>query len=266
MTYAALTNWKYDKNLYHTIQSGPQRTSDDLNLTDKYILTSSGYVYASGQQQTFVALTETGADFGNVILAPYPQNTEWKAVPTVVSGYWNNYDDSPQRASGLLTVYNGYRRQAMISTANATVQTAFGPIPGVKSIGAFTYWNGAVPSNQFYDPFNTPYGQDDAKGITGGAGTYPRGGYPMLYSTVTSGTGSRTEWEYAPPVYCQTFAAAERSNVPGSMDAVIRSMYRGRASTYVPNYGGTYGVLGEGVRNMVRTFSPSVNSSNQKSI
>ena len=48
MTYAALTNWRYDKNIYHQIQSGPQRTSNDLDLTDTYVLTSSGYVYASG--------------------------------------------------------------------------------------------------------------------------------------------------------------------------------------------------------------------------
>ena len=153
----------------------------------------------------------------------------------------------------------------MISTANATVQTAFGPIPGVKSIGAYTYWNGAQPSTQLYSPFNTPFGNDSTNGSTGGAGTYPRGGYPILYNTVVSGQ-SRADWEYAPPVYCQTFASAERSNVPGTMESVIRGMYRGRASTYVPNYGAAYGVLGEGVRGMVRTFSPGVNSSNQKGV
>jgi hypothetical protein len=402
MTYSALTNWKYDKNIYHAIQSGPQRTSNDLNLTDTYTLTSSGYVYASGEQQTYVALTQPGANFGVITAGPpqsyaadlgletttfpevrtfevtvvsdngnkfaldgvsqksltlyqgstyifdlsdsstsshpfklsstqdgqhaggvpfttgvttsgsqgspgaylqiivpsgqtgsvYPyctvhtgmggtavytfngpplnlpiyQSSNWRAVPPTISGYWTNYDNYNQHASGVLTVYNGYRRQAMVNVANATVQTALGPIPGVKSIGAFTYWNGAVPSTQFYDPFNTPFGNDESKGITGGAGTYPRGGYPMLYSLVTSGTGSRAEWEYAPPVYCQTFASAERSNVPGSMESVIRSMYRGRASTYVPNYGATYGVLGEGVRGVIRSFSSSINSSNQKSV
>jgi hypothetical protein len=402
MTYAALTNWRYDKNIYHQIQSGPQRTSNDLDLTDTYVLTSSGYVYASGEQQTYVALTEPGANFGVVTPGPpqafpadlgiettsypetktlevtvvsdggnkfaidgvsqksltliqgstyifdlsdtstsshpfrlsetdygiwasgveftngvttsgvqgnpgaylqivvpegqqgavYPyctvhsgmggsavysfnappynlpiyQSTEWRAVPPTVSGYWTNYDNYEQHASGVLTVYNGYRRQAMISTANATVQTAFGPIPGVKSIGAYTYWNGAHPSSQRYNPFNTPFGQDAFDGgSTGGAGTYPRGGYPMLYNTVVSGQ-SRADWEYAPPVYCQTFASAERSNVPGTMNDVIRGMYRGRASTYVPNYGAAYGVLGEGVRGMIRTFSSSVNSSNQKGI
>ena len=276
MTYAALTNWRYDKNIYHQIQSGPQRTSNDLNLTDTYVLTSSGYVYASGEQQTYVALTEPGANFGVITPGPpqafpadlgiettsypetktlevtvvsdggnkfaidgesqksltliqgstyifdlsdtstsshpfrlsetnygiwasgveftngvtssgvqgnpgaylqivvpegqqgavYPyctvhsgmggsavysfnappynlpiyQSTEWRAVPPTISGYWTNYDNYEQHASGVLTVYNGYRRQAMISTANATVQTAFGPIPGVKSIGAYTYW------------------------------------------------------------------------------------------------------------------------------
>ena len=36
------------------------------------------------------------------------------------------------------------------------------------------------------------------------------------------------------------------------MSTVIRSMYRGRSSRYVPNYGAVYGVLGEGVRGMIR--------------
>jgi hypothetical protein len=67
-------------------------------------------------------------------------------------------------------------------------------------------------------------------------------------------------------VYCQTFSEAVRSDLPGQMSTVIRNMYRGRSTRYVPNYGSVYGVLGEGVRNLVRTFSPGVNSSNQKSI
>ena len=32
MTFAALTNWQYDKSLYHRIQSGPQHTGSNLNL------------------------------------------------------------------------------------------------------------------------------------------------------------------------------------------------------------------------------------------
>ena len=87
----------------------------------------------------------------------------------------------------------------------------------------------------------------------------------MLYRTVVSGQ-STANWQYAPPVYCQTWASATRNGVPELMNEVTRGMYRGRASTYVPNYGAAYGVLGEGVRGMVRTFSPGVNSSNQKSI
>ena len=73
MTFAALTNWRYDKSLYHRIQSGPQRTGSNLDLTDTYVLTSSGYVYASGQQQTYVALTTPGADFGTITPGP-PQS------------------------------------------------------------------------------------------------------------------------------------------------------------------------------------------------
>ena len=326
MTYAALTNWRYDKNIYHQIQSGPQRTSNDLNLTDTYVLTSSGYVYASGEQQTYVALTEPGANFGVITPGPpqafpadlgiettsypetktlevtvvsdggnkfaldgvsqqsltlyqgstyifdlsdsstsshpfrlsetqdgthgggsaftngvttsgtqgnpgaylqivvptgqtgavYPyctvhggmggsavysfnappynlpiyQSTDWRAVPPTISGYWTNYDNYEQHASGVLTVYNGYRRQAMISTANATVQTAFGPIPGVKSIGAYTYWNGAQPSTQLYSPFNTPFGNDSTNGSTGGAGTYPR---EVIQSCTTQSSRDKVE-------------------------------------------------------------------------
>ena len=73
MTFAPLSNWRYDKSLYHNIQSGPQKTGSALNLTDTYILTSSGYVYASGQQQTYVALSTPGADYGTITPGP-PQS------------------------------------------------------------------------------------------------------------------------------------------------------------------------------------------------
>ena len=73
MTFAPLSNWRYDKSLYHNIQSGPQRTGSALNLTDTYTLTSSGYVYASGQQQTYVALSTPGADYGTITPGP-PQS------------------------------------------------------------------------------------------------------------------------------------------------------------------------------------------------
>lgn len=406
MTFAALTNWRYDKSLYHNIQSGPQRTGSDLNLTDTYSLTSSGYVYASGEQQTYVALTTTGADFGTitpgppmflasdvgVITAVFPEtktfevtvvndggnkfaidgtsqknltlyqgstyifdlsdssnafhpfrlsqsldgthgvgteytdgvttsgtqgnpgaylqivvptdladplypycqvhagmggtakysvtevpvhrqifnSTDWRFVPPAVSGYWTNYENVYQAGSGVLTVYNGYRRQGLISTANSTVQTAFGPEPGLKNRGPFVWYGNNVPDNQQYLPFQTGGTAPDG-GSTGGGMQYPLAQYPTLIRTTSSGTASRAEWQYYPPSYCESRVESVRSQaLPGEVadgkNVVIRNSYRGKSSRYVPNYGSTYGVLGEGIRGMIRTFSPGVNSSNQKGI
>lgn len=282
MTYAALTNWKYDKKLYHNIQSGPQRTADDLNLTDTYELVSSGYQWSEGEQQSYYAVNYEGADFGIITAGPpnafieslpdssitkqWGYSTDWRQVPAMISGWWSNYDDYFQRASGVLTVYNGYRRQGLISTANSTVQTAFGPEPGLRDRGAYTYFGAAVPDNQFYSPFETPAGNTAAQGITGGPNTYERVKFPMLTNPTNDSSGSRAAWEYHKPVYCQTFVESVRSTAPGATGGVVRNMYRGKSSRYVPNYAGGYGVLGEGVRNLVRTFSASVNSSNQKGI
>ena len=77
MVQAALTNWKYDKSLYHAIQSGPQRTGDNLDLTDTYRVVSSGYQIPGGNlipayQQTFVGVDYEGADFG--VIRPGPPN------------------------------------------------------------------------------------------------------------------------------------------------------------------------------------------------
>jgi hypothetical protein len=396
MTTLALTNWKYDKSLYHNIQSGPQRTGSNLDLTDTYIFVEGQYEWAPGQIQNYTGVNDQGADFG--IITPGPPNAEaaifaappvttiavaifnpgtgnrfyfngverpvlavvrngtyvfdqsdvtntlndiafsttpdgtfgggveytvgvtrsgtpgtagatvtlvvasdaptelyyysqdtagygneiqvppvpitkiwgystaWRAVPPVVPGYWTNYSDYYQQPSGVLSVYEGYRRQGLFGTANSTVQAAFGPNPGVKDIGAFTYYGAAVPDNQFYSPFDTPEGNTAAQGITGGPGTYERVKFPILTNPTNDDSGSRAAWQYNQPVYCQTFVEVVRSDVPGATGNVVRNMYRGRSSRYVPNYGSTYGVLGEGVRNVIRTFSASVNSSNQKGI
>ena len=73
MTYASQTNWKYDKNLYHNIQSGPQRTEDTLDLTDTYKLVSSGYRMPNGKQQSYYTVLNDGPDFG--IITPGPPMT-----------------------------------------------------------------------------------------------------------------------------------------------------------------------------------------------
>lgn len=256
MTYAALTNWRYDKNLYHSIQSGPQRTGDNLNLTDTYLVVSSGYVAPDGVQQTFLGVNDEGSDFGEIRLGPPNLSgyltTDWRQVPTAVSGYWNNYTEVNPTASGLLTSYEGYRQRGRYYVADRWVETAYGPEPGLKDIGPFTWYGAAVPDNQRYDPFQTPAGNTAEQGSTGGPNSYPRARFPTLTNPTNDTTGSRAAWEYHPPVYCQTFSEAVRSTQPGQMSTVIRSMYRGRSSRYVPNYGSVYGVLGEGVRNLIR--------------
>lgn len=256
MTYGVFTNWRYDKNLYHSIQSGPQRTGDNLNLRDTYLAVSSGYVMPGGGQQTFQGVNDEGADFGVIRLGPPNLSgyltTDWRQVPPAVSGYWNNYESTNPTASGLLTSYQGYRRQGLYHVANATVQTAFGPEPGLKDIGPYTWFGAAVPDNQNYDPFQTPSSNTAEQGSTGGPNSYPRARFPALTNPTNDASGSRAPWEYHQPVYCQTFSEAVRSDQPGQMSTVIRSMYRGRSSRYVPNYGAVYGVLGGGVRGMIR--------------
>ena len=270
MTYAALTNWKYDKNLYHSIQSGPQRTASDLNLIDTYQLISSGYRTPWGYQQTYYTIQSQGTDFG--IVTPGPPNssgylnTEWRSVPTAVSGFWNNYNEIWPHISGALNIRDGFRYQGLIKTANATVQTAFGPEPGLSDRGPYTWFGASVPDNQRYQPFLTPEGNTAAEGSTGGPNSYPRAQFPALTNPTNDTSGSRAAWVYHQPVYCETFVESVRSGVPGNLSSVIRRMYRGKSSRYVSNYGSIYGVLGEGVRGMVRTFSSSVNSSNQKGV
>ena len=184
----------------------------------------------------------------------------------MISGYWTDYTNYPQRASGLLTAYDGYRGATMISVAGRQVRTTYGFDPGLKDIGPYTWFGAAVPDNQFYTPFYTPEGNTDQQGITGGPGTYERVLFPMLTNPTNDSSGSRAAWRYHQPVYCKTFVESVRSGFPGATGPIVRNMYRGRSSRYVPNYGGGYGVLGEGVRNLVRTFSTTVNSSNQKRI
>lgn len=271
MTYAALTNWKYDKNLYHNIQSGPQRTADDLNIVNTYELISSGYQTSFGYQQTYYTIKSQGTDFG--IITPGPPNvrdwyysTDWRAVPTMVSGFWYDYNDIFPATSGVLNIRNGFRYQSLMHVANATVQTALGPQPGLTDRGPYTWFGSAVPDNQRYDPFQTPRDNTAEQGSTGGPNSYQRARYPALTNPTNDNSGSRAAWKYHQPVYCETFSEAIRSEVPGQMSTVIRRMYRGKSTRYVSNYGSVYGVLGEGVRGIIRTFSSSVNSSNQKGI
>jgi hypothetical protein len=273
MVYTPQTNWKYDKNLYHPIQSGPQRTADNLDLTDTYSTISSEYVTPSGISQTWYGVNDEGADFGRIPVGPPNLSgyftSEWRAVPPAVSGYWNDFNDtylgfSPYSINGtpyppLLDVYEGFRAQSLIYTANATIQTAFGPRPGLRNFGTHTWYGEQIPDNQLYSPFKTPSSNDntvDGGGITGGGVTHPTVQSPTLTNPTNDTTGSRAAWVYHYPIYCQSFTETRYTGVPGQMGAPTRNSYRGKSLRYVPNYGSVYGVLGEGVRNMVRTFSP----------
>lgn len=259
MTYAALTNWKYDKALYQRIQSGPQRTASDLNLTNTYLVVSSGYTLPNGYQQSYYGVNLQGADFGHI--SPGPPNssgyltTEWRSVPPAVSGYWTGYTQINPHASGALDSYVGYRQQGLYGIANATVQTAIGPEPGLRNFGSYTYYTNVSLDSQLYSPFNTPDGNSYAQGITGGPGLHPRAQAPAL-TYQASGVISSSNWVYSPPMYCQAFSTAERTGIPETMSTVNRYRYRGKSSRYVANYGSTYGVLGEGVRALPRSFSP----------
>ena len=187
---------------------------------------------------------------------PWYYTTDWRAVTRSVSGYWTNYTETAPRASGLLTVYDGYRRQGLLSVANATVQTAFGPQPGLRDKGSYTWFGPNVPDNQNYAPFKTPEDNTGGQGSTGGPGIYPRVRFPALTNPTNDTSGSRAAWVYHYPSYCESYVEAVRAELPGQMSTVIRNMYRGRSSRYVPNYGSVYGVGGEGIRNIIRTFSP----------
>jgi len=269
MVYTPQTNWKYDKNLYHPIQSGPQRTGDDRNLIDTYLTVSSGYVPPSGVQQTWFGVNDEGADFGRIPVGP-PNisgyfTTDWRAVPPAISGYWTNYENTQPHASGLLDSYVGFRAQGIYSTANASVQTAYGPEPGLRNFGTHTWYGEQIPDNQIYSPFQTPSSNDNTLddegevvggGITGGGVTHPRVAAPSLTNPTNDTSGSRAAWVYHHPVYCQSLTETRYTGVPGQMGSPVRNSYRGKSLRYVPNYGSVYGVLGEGVRNMVRTFSP----------
>lgn len=190
---------------------------------------------------------------------PWYFSTEWRAVPPAVSGYWTNYQNTLPHASGLLDTYVGFRAQGLYRTANATVQTAIGPQPGLRNFGSFTWYGEQVPDNQLYSPFQTPSSNDtgiDGGGITGGGVTQPRVAAPALTNPTNDTSGSRAAWVYHYPIYCQALTETRYTGVPGQMGAPVRNSYRGKSSRYVPNYGSVYGVLGEGIRNMVRKFSP----------
>lgn len=248
MGYIPLTNYKYDSGL-HQIQSGPNHES--------YLVVSSGIV-------------DVGADLGRI--TPGPPNSgswyltdDWRVAPQAVSGYWIDYTQGvAYQPSGALSAEEGYRPLGFSTIAYAKVQTSFSSNFGVRQTLPYTYFGGVAPDNQDYSPYKTPDSNTAAEGITGGGVTHGRYEGGLLTTAVGSGIATRADWVYNPPVYCRTYTEATRAQVPGLMSAVIRTIYRGGSTRYVSNLGSVYFQGSEGVRNLVRTFSASVNSSNQK--
>ena len=436
MVYAALTNWKYDKNLYHKIQSGPQRTGDNLNLTDTYGVINSGYITPWGEQQTYYTIFDQGADFGIITPGPpqefvdslgklpypnlpqvlgykvtmsYPdppgfefgfipigdvpstarsfgpgpvpelgrpldttfytgstyvfdtsdpalathplyfsstpdgtwgggvewtegversaapagtegsfvlftppvgtplrmyiycpnhqqvgeysnllvnnppikqrwyQSDNWRAVPPAMSGFWAYGDATLPYISGALTARDGFRGQFLYKTANSTVQSTLGPEYGLIRRPISNWYQGQCPSNQQYSPFQTPgrsepvldnrkinESKTTGKGSTGGGQTHTVASQPSLICITPNDTsGSRTAWKYHAPVYCDVHTQVTKVRLPGQTGTIYNRMYRGKSAFYAQNYASIYGVQGEGIRGIIRTFSATVNSSNQ---
>lgn len=248
MGYIPLTNYKYASGP-HQLQSGPNH--------EAFLVVSSGIV-------------DIGADLGRI--APGIPNSglwyvtdDFREVPPAVSGYWIDYTPGvAYQPSGALSAEEGYRPLGFSTIAYAKVQTSFSSNFGVRQTLPYTYFGGVAPDNQDYSPYKTPDSNTVAEGITGGGVTHGRYEGGLLTTAVGSGVATRADWTYNPPVYCRTYTEATRAQVPGLMSAVIRTIYRGGSTRYVSNLGSVYFQGSEGVRNLVRTFSASVNSSNQK--
>ena len=118
----------------------------------------------------------------------------------------------------------------------------------------------------------TPESNTLLEGQTGGGVTHQRemGSilttiFPGADTTPENQIKSRGNWQYNPPVYCQTLTETRRSGVPEQMGAVTRFIYRGKASSYVYNYAQPYLQGSEAAqRGLIRSFSTTVNSSNQR--
>lgn len=195
------------------------------------------------------------------------KSTAYRTVPQAVSGYWVDYENVDYLPSGSLSSYTGYRPLSVTTIANAKVVTSAGPEFGTRNEGTYIYYRGVAPSDQNYNPYNTPESNTAAQGKTGGGVTHKGYESTLLTNLLGSqGTANRAEWVYNAPVYCQTFTETVRSQAPGLMSSALRYIYRGKSTRYAYNYGSVYLQGSESVRNMVHRFSSSVNSSNQKSI
>ena len=281
MAYLPMNNWKTDKprdkalfGTYgnypgsHQTQSGPDQ--------EYYIALNKGSNILKGVNQY-------GADYG--VITPGPPNsggwyltTEWRRVPPAVAGYWTDYAEPGlyPDPSGTLNINDGYRRQTSqhVAAGPSQVASSEGPRFGTRRTTAYTYYNGTAPDTQGYDPYNTPETNGPLEGQTGGGVTHTRRSGSILTTVFANADAdpanqikSRGNWQYNAPVYCQTFTETLRNTTPELMGGTTRFIYRGKSSSYVYNYAQPYLQGSEAAqRGLIRSFSTSVNSSNQPNI
>lgn len=284
MGYNPLRNWKHDSGPrriqsgpahegYRVVSSGIVDTGPDLgvltagppnasgvfDIAPFFILCENGD-YLLAENNDFIVQQQREVGYNPYI------STAWRQVPPAPSGYWNDFEYQYYAPSDALSIYQGYRVLSVTTIAGAKVSTNFGPQPGLRDSGKYTYYGGSAPDTQPYDPFKTPAGNSAAQGWTGGGNVHGRYSGPALINPTNDTSGSRASWIYQPPVYCRTHTQLVRATDPGSMSVTNRFIYRGKAGQYTTNLGSPYYQLGEGIRNMIHTYSSTVNSSNQKNI
>ena len=278
MAYLPMNNWRTDSprdqalfGTYgnypgsHVTQSGPNQV--------RYVALNKGSELLKG-------VDLVGADYG--VITPGPPNsggwyftTEWRRVPPAVPGYWTNFAEPGlfPDPSGTLNINDGYRRQTSqhVAAGPSQVASSEGVRYGQRRTTSYSYYNGTAPSTQGYDPYNTPETNTPNEGYTGGGVTHQRQEgsilttvFPNAEAAPADQIKSRGNWQYNPPVYCQTFTETLRNTTPELMGGTTRFIYRGKASTYVYNYAQPYLQGSEAAqRGLIRSFSTSVNSSNQ---
>ena len=118
-------------------------------------------------------------------------------------------------------------------------QSQLQPRGNVTQPEKYVYFGGAAPDNQDYSPYNTPDSNSAAEGKTGGGVTHRVNESSLLTNLLGSqGTSDRSQWRYHQPVYCTTYTETVRPTTPGLMSSPLRSIYRGRSTSYSVNYGG----------------------------
>ena len=283
MTYAAQTNWKYDKNLYHNIQSGPQRTGDTLDLTDTYKLVSSGFRMPDGGQQSFYTVINDGPDFGIITPGPpmttaaqlgfpgFPEYKEYK-VTVVPTPQGNRFALDGAVAQSLILYVGSTYRFDTSDPSNQTHPFIFsttedgthaGGIPYTENVTRVgfrgqpgSYVEIVPPADQFsplypFCPFHS--------GMGGGA-EYRRSGAPINQQIYQS-----TNWRAVPPAvpgYWSNYNPFEFPAVSGQLTLQdgfrYQNLYKSNtASTPQTALGGQPGLRSKGAYTWWGAFAPN---------